>query len=78
MVSKKCAKLVYIPVGKHNAVPDNKFNKRELQMGIKVEMEHTNDKSIAKRIAKDHLSEEGLSRYYTYLEKMEREAKKGI
>ena len=43
----------------------------QLQMGIKVEREHTTCDQIAERIAKDHLTE--LSDYYTRLNKMERE-----
>lgn len=42
---------------------------KELEMGIKVEMEHTKNKAIAKRIALDHLAE--LPDYYTRLNKME-------
>jgi hypothetical protein len=42
---------------------------KELKMGIKVEMEHTKNKTIAKRIALDHLAE--LPDYYTRLLKME-------
>jgi hypothetical protein len=41
-------------------------------MGIKVEMEHTTDPLIAKRISLDHLSE--IPDYYTRLAKMEKEA----
>lgn len=48
-------------------------NPNELQMGIKVEMEHTPDPTIAKKIALDHLAE--ISDYYTRLDKMENEAK---
>lgn len=44
----------------------------ELKKGIKVEMEHTTDPVIAKRIALDHLAE--ISDYYTRLLKMEKEA----
>jgi hypothetical protein len=44
---------------------------KELAAGVKVEMEHTSDKEIAKRIALDHLSE--LPNYYTLLKKMESE-----
>jgi len=40
-----------------------------LKLGIKVEMEHTNDESLAKSIAKDHLLE--ISDYYTKLKKVE-------
>lgn len=44
----------------------------ELERGIEVEMEHTNNKVVSKRIALDHLSE--LKDYYTRLDKMESEA----
>lgn len=46
---------------------------KELEMGIKVEMEHTTNKEIAKRIALDHLTE--ISNYYTLLAEMEDKAK---
>lgn len=43
--------------------------KKQLKMGIKVEMEHTNDKEKAKEIAMDHLWED--PNYYTKLKKIE-------
>lgn len=48
------------------------YDPTELEMGIKVEMEHTTNKKLAERIAKDHLSE--IPDYYTRLKKMEKEA----
>lgn len=42
---------------------------KALERGIKVEMEHSNDKKIAKEIAMDHLWEDG--EYYEKLQKME-------
>lgn len=51
-----------------------KFDPKELEMGIKIETEHTPCKMIAERIAKDHLTEFGD--YYTRLKKMEKEAEK--
>ena len=48
-------------------------SKAQLEMGIQIEMEHTNDRTIAKRIALDHLAEN--PRYYTYLKRMERQMK---
>ena len=54
-----------IVIGKHNDVPDWKFNPRELALGIKTELEHTNDRALAKKIAKDHLMENKF--YYTLL-----------
>jgi hypothetical protein len=47
----------------------------ELAMGIKIEHEHTADPTIAKKIALDHLSEEGLEKYYTNLTNMEKAIK---
>lgn len=44
---------------------------KELDMGIKVEMEHTNDEKKAREIAMDHLVE--FPDYYTRLDKMEKE-----
>ena len=66
-------KINHAPVGKHNHIPDDEFDPKQLEMGIKVEFEHTDDFSIAKAIMKDHLSE--IPDYYTRLEKMETEAK---
>lgn len=43
---------------------------KELKMGIKVEMEHTTNPLIAKRISLDHLAE--MSDYYTKLAAMEK------
>jgi hypothetical protein len=52
----------------------NNFNPKELEMGIKIEMEHTDDKELAKEIAMDHLTE--IPDYYTRLKKMESEYEK--
>ncbi len=53
-------------------VPDGKFNLVSLLKGIKVEMEHTSDKEVAKEIAKDHLSEDPL--YYQKLKSLNLES----
>ncbi len=55
-------------IGKHNDVPDDKFDKKQLRLGIKEEMEHTKDPLVAKMIAKDHLSQD--PDYYIKLLKM--------
>ena len=65
-----------IPIGKHNDTPDDQFNAEELKKGIEIEQEHTDDKELAKAIAKDHLTE--IKDYYTRLIKMEAEAKEKI
>jgi hypothetical protein len=57
---------------KDKKLDEKKVDKEQLKMGIKVEMEHTNNPTIAKRIALDHLAE--ISDYYTRLKKMEEEA----
>lgn len=51
---------------------ESDFDPKQIAMGIKVEMEHTTNKDIAKRVALDHLAE--ISDYYTRLKKMEAEA----
>jgi hypothetical protein len=52
-----------------------KFNKTQLKMGIKVEMEHTTNPKVAEKIAKDHLLEFKGAKYYTELLKMEKKLK---
>lgn len=52
---------------KHGQDPDSKFNRKQLRMGIKVEMEHTYCPKIAKKITKAHLHER--KNYYTLLNK---------
>ena len=48
--------------------------KKQLAKGIKVEMEHTDNKDIAKEIAMDHLTED--PNYYNKLSKIHREGEK--
>ena len=48
---------------------DEDFDPKQLEMGTKVEKEHTDDERAAREIAKDHLREH--PKYYTYLKKME-------
>lgn len=59
-------------IAKHHKV-DVDVIEREYRIGVKVEMEHTDDKKIAQNIAKDHIWE--ICDYYTRLDKMERDAK---
>ena len=56
-------------------VTANDVDPDQLEMGIKVEMEHTKDKKIAFKIALDHLSEEGNEKYYSNLLNMEKATK---
>lgn len=55
-----------------------KIDPKELKLGIKVELEHTDDKEIAKQIALDHLIGENYPNYYTKLLKMEKEMEKSM
>lgn len=56
---------------------DKKFDKNQLKIGTKIEMEHTEDKGLAEKIAKHHLREH--PKYYDFLieaeKKMERDLK---
>lgn len=56
---------------KEKGITEKDVDTKELTMGMKLEMEHTTSKYIAKRIALDHLSEHNNSDYYTRLAKME-------
>jgi len=60
--------------GEADGQPLTKFDLNQLLMGIKVELEHTSDRSLALEIATDHLEE--IPDYYTRLKKMEDEAEK--
>lgn len=51
---------------------DIKHDPKQLEMGIKVEMEHTTNPVISRKIALDHLKE--IPDYYTRLDKMEKDA----
>lgn len=54
-----------LPVGKHNHIPDSKFDPRQLKIGTEIELEHTDNPEWAKAIAKDHLVE--IPDYYDRL-----------
>jgi hypothetical protein len=55
-----------------NKYPDvsHDYINKQVYLGIKTEMEHTNDPEVAKKIALDHLNES--IHYYEELEKMEK------
>ena len=60
--------------GKSNEkhITSDKVDENELQMGIKVEYEHSPDFVVSRKIALDHLAE--IPDYYTRLDKMEQDA----
>jgi hypothetical protein len=47
-----------LPTGRPRNRPDDAFDPAELEMGMKDEMEHTDDPETAKQIAKDHLGKD--------------------
>ena len=55
----------FLPGGMGDKINSDTLDQKELSMGIKVEMEHTNDEKKAKEIATDHLTEN--PHYYTEL-----------
>jgi len=57
----------------HSNLIEGEVDEKQIEMGIKVEYEHTTNEDIARRIALDHLAE--IPDYYTRLLKMEKEAK---
>lgn len=59
--------------GKGKTLDLSQVSKAQLRAGIAIEMEHTKNPTLAKRIALDHLAEN--PRYYTYLKRMERQMK---
>lgn len=54
-----------IPGGKGDETEPTHISPEQLEMGIKVEMEHTKDPSLAREIAMDHLTED--PQYYSHL-----------
>jgi tRNA nucleotidyltransferase (CCA-adding enzyme) len=67
-LSKRSKQL--LPGGLGDKLKPEDVDPKELEMGIKVEMEHTDNKELAKEVALDHLSE--MKDYYSKLEKMEK------
>jgi len=61
--------LFHKHVQTHGKDSCDSIDMHQLRMGIKVEMEHTDDKYVACKIALDHLIEH--DDYYTWLVKME-------
>jgi len=71
-----------LPGGLGDNSPDNRFDPEQLDKGMQVELEHTEDPDLAKEITKDHLTE--VPNYYindlgeSRLEVMEEEAAKEL
>jgi Protein of unknown function (DUF5661) len=59
-----------IPGGLADKKRLSNFDPKQLEAGIRVEMEHTSDRNIAKEIAMDHLTED--SEYYKKLKEVEK------
>jgi hypothetical protein len=65
-----------LPGGYADHLPDDLFPREQLEGGIEIEDEHTNNLQIAKEIAKDHLIEDPA--YYTRLTEMEEESEEAM
>jgi len=63
-----------VPGGLADKKKPSDFNKKQLDMGVEVEMEHTNDRDLSKDISMDHLEE--FPAYYTELDRMEEKLEK--
>jgi hypothetical protein len=63
--------------GLADGLPDRMFDKRQIKMGMKIEREHTSDKSAQKEISKDHQVEFG-NIYYPNLKKLESRLEKRL
>lgn len=59
-----------IPGGLADKRKPSDFDSKALAKGVKVEMEHTSDKDVAREIAMDHLTED--ENYYDKLETIEK------
>lgn len=70
LVKDTMKKADMIPGGLADKKTSKDFDSKSLKSGIKVEMEHTSDKNIAKEIAMDHLTED--ADYYNKLKTIEK------
>jgi len=62
-----------IPGGLGADLKPDDVDQKQLEMGIKVELEHTGNKDMAQEIALDHLAED--PKYYTNLKKVHQDAR---
>ena len=62
---KACKKSDQLAGGKGDTKEISDFDAKEVEMGLRVEMEHTNNLQLAREIVADHLSEDPL--YYSKL-----------
>ena len=67
----KADKMSVDDIAKKHGVSVEQIEK-QIEMGIKVEMEHVDSRELAAEIARDHLDE--IPDYYTRLKKMEKGA----
>jgi hypothetical protein len=72
MLSEQLTHRDKIPGGRADDNVPEDFDPEQVKMGIKIELEHTDDPKLAREIALDHLSE--IPDYYTRLIEMEKEA----
>ena len=65
-----------IPGGLGDKKKPSDFDPKQIEKGVKVEMEHTDDKSLAREIAMDHLTED--PKYYDKLETIEKHGNRHV
>jgi hypothetical protein len=58
----------YSTIFKKGDIPDEQFDRKQLAIGTEIETEHTDNRDIAKMIAKAHLSER--NDYYKVLQEV--------
>jgi hypothetical protein len=69
---RKVAAKDLLPGGKADKIPPSAFPKKLVAEGAKTESEHTSNKTLAKEITRDHLTEDPS--YYKKLKKMEKKS----
>ena len=69
VVFRLATKFTNLALGGKSRGEKHQVDEDELAMGVNVELEHTKDKDVSEKIARDHLAEH--PKYYTALKKME-------
>lgn len=60
--------MTMLPNGRSKGLHPSDFNQTQLRAGTRVELEHTTDRTLAQRIAMDHLAEDPA--YYQKLRRV--------
>jgi len=71
-LASKFVLLMTSGIATEKSITEKEVDQAQLKKGIKVELEHTKDIDLARKITLDHLAE--IPNYYDLLEKMEKDA----